>query len=437
MSTTTSENDLVNQRTFQFDLFQTRNAPTTETSTILKNPPEIVTRTRSNIISFANYFNLQNARVTESIQRRVESINEILCTPPSKEAECGGLISSLPIFKTNLKTEAIERDGLYIVRNFAFLGFREKLITSAKFGGFTFVIRASNRNLVTNDPSTANNTLAEAWTYNDDSKQAALIFTTCKPSRLVDTLASYLARNNITNLSYLTDYTTYEIINCVYDESKNTVIWYNPGDNLIYTFEEMYYKPLLFGGTEDTTTDSVNFSNTVFVPPSELRLLIESELVRFYAGMQPDLKQIIENFQEKESRKDTQIEMKSLTSIVPVMLYKNPEALRLGMDAINSTLQDLLLNIYSEIDDERDFQTLFNSITSSTLSVTYGEVVHFEIGKIFFTARYNQCGKVDVYFGYRKNNVCEPCPTGSTMSNFVGDTLYSDTFYTDTFYTTT
>jgi hypothetical protein len=145
--------------------------------------------------------------------------------------------------------------------------------------------------------------------------------------------------------------------------------------------------------------------------------------------MQPEAKQIIENIQEKESRKDTQLEMKSLTSITPVILYKSPEALMAGMDVINSTLQNLLVDIYSEIDDERDFQKLINTITSSTMSVTYGEVVHFEIGKIFFTVRYNQCGKVDVYFGYRRNNICEPCPNNSSMSTFVGDTLLDTGFY--------
>lgn len=426
MSTTT-ENDLINQRTFQYDLFQTRNTPRSDPTPITKNPPEIITRTRTNVLTFVNYFNLQNVKVTEAIQRRVESINEILCTPPSKEAEYGGIISGLPLFKTNLKTEPIESEGLYIVRNFAFLGFREHLITSSKVGGFIYCIRCSNRNFVTNDPDTANNTIAEAWTYNDDSKQAALIFTTCKPSRLADPLARYLAVRNITNLLYLTDYTTYEIINCVFDETNSVVIWYNPADGLVYRFTKMFCKPLLFGPSTDTT-DSVNFSNLVFVPPSELRLIIETELTNLYGGMQPELKQIIENIQEKESRKDSQIEMKSLTSITPVMLYKSPEALRAGMDAINSTLQNVLVNIYSEIDDERDFQKLISTISGTTMSVIYGEVVHFEIGKIFFTARYNQCGKVDVYFGYRKDNVCEPCPNNSSMSNFVGETLFDTTF---------
>lgn len=430
MSTTatSTENDLVNQRTFQYDLFQTRNPARSTPAPITKTPPEIMTRTRTNILSFVRYFNLQNVKVTEAIQRRVESINEILCTPPSKEAEYGGIMSGLPLFKTNLKTEAIEREGLYIVRNYIFLGFREHLITSSKIGGFTYCIRSSNRNYDTNDPETEANTLAEGWTYNDDSKQAALVFTTCKPSRLAEPLAEYLTVHNITNLLYLTDYTTYEIINCVFDETNNVVIWFNPADRLIYRFINMYCKPLIFGGSTNAT-DAATFSNHIFVPPSELRLLIETELVNLYGGMQPEAKQIIENIQEKESRKDTQLEMKSLTSITPVILYKSPEALMAGMDVINSTLQNLLVDIYSEIDDERDFQKLINTITSSTMSVTYGEVVHFEIGKIFFTVRYNQCGKVDVYFGYRRNNVCEPCPNNSSMSTFVGDTLLDTGFY--------
>lgn len=427
-TTTTTENDLVNQRTFQYDLFQTRNSPRSDSTPITKPPPEIITRTRPNILSFVKYFNLQNVKVTESIQRRVESINEILCTPPSKEAEYGGILSGLPLFKTNLKTEPIEVEGLYIVRNYVFLGFREHLITSSKIGGFTYCIRSSNRNFQTNDPETQDNTLGEGWTYNDDSKQAALVFTTCKPSRLAEPLADYLAVHNITSLLYLTDYTTYEIINCVFDETNNVVIWYNVADGLIYRFTNMFCKPLPMRASTDTS-DNVNFSNLIFVPPSELRLLIETELINLYGGMQPEPKQIIENFQEKESRKDTQIEMKSLTSITPVMVYKSPEALLAGMDAINSTLQNVLLDIYSEIDDERDFQKLINTITGSTMSVTYGEVIHFEIGKIFFTARYNQCGKVDVYFGYKKNDVCEPCPTNSCMSTFVGDTLVDTGFY--------